>query len=246
MKPRIQTQIDELTKDADTIIAAPDTIEKWREQGLPFEEVPAQTIDELFEDRKKAASEVVHNLPQLPDQKILSPAIKSLYQEIRECIFFGLNGAAITLAGNLIEFVLKHATFVKESGGYPHYDPNKWDEFENINFYEAIERAKREGLISQKIVEHLHLFRDDIRNPYSHYNIRKITRDVVAGKVKILDLETGNHEERDIPADEDPKIQAVAKPLIDKRNVLHVFHFADEVVKYVLGRLEDSLRQEDT
>ena len=117
IKPRIQTQINELTKDADTIIAAPGTIEKLKEQGLPFEEIPAQTIDELFAERKKTALGVVHNLPRLPDQKILSPAIKSLYQEIRECIFFGLNGAAITLTGNLIEFVLKHATFVKERGG---------------------------------------------------------------------------------------------------------------------------------
>ena len=84
-------------------------------------------------------------------------------------------------------------------------------------------------------------FREDIRDPYSHYNIRKITRNVIAGRVKVFNLETGKYEEKDILAEQNPTIQAVAKPLIDKRNVLYVFHFADEVVKYVLKRLKESL-----
>jgi hypothetical protein len=57
------------------------------------------------------------------------------------------------------------------------------------------------------------------RNPYSHYNIRKITRNVIAGRVKVFNLETGKYEEKDILTEQNPTIQAVAKPLIDKRNL---------------------------
>ena len=64
---------------------------------------------------------------------------------------------------------------------------------------------------------------------------------MIAGRVKVLNLETGEYDEQDIPAEQNPTIQAVAKPLIDKKNVLYVFQFADEVVKYVLKRLGESL-----
>jgi hypothetical protein len=135
---------------------------------------------------------------------------------------------------------LKHAAFVKEAGGYQNYDPDKWDQFEQIDFSDAIGCAKRAGLLDSKMGKRLQEFREDIRNPYSHYNIRKITRNVIAGRVKVFNLETGKYEEKDILAEQNSTIQAVAKPLIDKRNFLYVFHFADEVVKYVLKRLEES------
>jgi len=241
MKTEIQKSMEQLAKGADTIIASPATIEKLRNQGLPLESAPAPTLEERFQARKASAKDVVQFLPELPPVELLSPAIKSLYEEIIDCILFGLNGAAITLSGNLIEFTLKHVTFVKEAGGYQNYDPDKWDQFEKIDFSNAIGRAKRAGLLDSKMRKRLHEFREDIRNPYSHYNIRKITRNVIAGHVKVFNLETGEYDEQDIPAEQNPTIQAVAKPLIDKRNVLFVFQFADEVVKYVLKRLEESL-----
>jgi hypothetical protein len=241
MKTDIQKSMEQVAKGADKIIASPATIEKLRNQGLPLESAPAPTLEERFEARKASAKDVVQFLPELPPVELVPPAIKSLYEEILDCILFGLNGAAITLSGNLIEFALKHAAFVKEAGGYQNYDPDRWDQFEKIDFSHAIGRARRAGLLDSKMGKRLNEFREDVRNPYSHYNIRKITRNVIAGRVKVLNLETGEYEEKDIPAEQNPTIQAVAKPLIDKNNVLHVFHFADEVVKYVLKRLGESL-----
>ena len=141
MDDALKKKLEKLANGTDVIIANPDDIEKLKEQGLPIRIVPSKTITELFEERLKSATEVAKHLPTLPHK--LPPAIKSLYQEIRECIFFGLNGAAITLAGNLIEFTLKHTTYVKEVGGYQRYDSSKWDEFEKIAFGEAINRAKK-------------------------------------------------------------------------------------------------------
>ncbi|HUV04387.1 MAG TPA: hypothetical protein VMX94_04695 [Armatimonadota bacterium] len=242
MTSNIKKSIDKLAERADMIMASPATIEKLRRQGLPMQTIPAPTLEQWFEGRKANAKEVVKYLPEPPPIELVSYAIKSLYEEILHCILCGLNGAAITLSGNLIEFTLKHAAFVREAGGYQNYDPEKWDEFEQIDFAHAISRAKRAGLISSKMGKRLHAFREDIRNPYSHYNIRKITREVVAGHVKVLNLETREYEEKDIPAKQDPNIQALAKPIIDKRMVLNVFLFADEVVKYVLKRLGESVK----
>ena len=167
----------------------------------------------------------------------LPPAIKSLYQEIRECIFFGLNGAAITMSAILIEFVLKHTTFIKEAGSYEKANPQDWDEFENMELSPAINRAAKAGLLDTKMEKRLHSFRETIRNPYSHFNIKKITYGIVAEKVKRVDTTTGEITEVDMAAKDNPIIQAQVKPWMDEHYVLLVFAFADEVVKYLLDQI---------
>lgn len=214
--------------------ASPETIAKLQEQGLKFETKPGYTLNELFMERRAKAETTIPLLPPLPED--LPHALKSLYEQIRECMFFGLHGAAITLSGNLIEFGLKHFTYLREIGGYKNYDPNKWDQFEKIKLYEAINRARRVGLIDKKLGKRLQAFREDIRNPYSHYNIRKITRDVIAGRVKVVNTVTGEVEEKDLEAKDHAWLQAQVKPWVDERQVLQVFHFADEIVKYLFQK----------
>ena len=154
--------MEELAKGSDSIIVNPETFEELKRLGIPFDVIPAQTIEELFEKRKQHAIVKVNQLPALPQG--LPPEIQALYQEIRECIFFGLNGAAVTMSSILIEFVLKHTTFIKEAGGYQNADPQKWDEFENMELGPAINRAKRARLLDSKMAKRLHSFRKTIRN----------------------------------------------------------------------------------
>lgn len=226
----------ELAEGSDRIIVNPADLEKLKKQGVPFDVIPSPTIEELFDQRKAKACLKAQYLPTLPQG--LPPAIQSLYQEIRECIFFGLNGAAITMSSILIEYALKDTTFIKEAGGYQNIDTSKWDEFEDMEFAPAINRAKRAGLIDKNMTKRLHDFRISIRNTYTHYNIKKITTNVVARKVKRANLSTGEIEEIDIEAKDSPMIQAQAKPFMDEHLVMDVFKFADEVVKYVFAKIK--------
>ena len=234
----IEKIMEELEGDSDRIIVNPTDLEELKKHGVPFDVIPSPTIEQLFEQRKQNAFSKGKKLPSLPQG--LPPSVQALYQEIRECIFFGLNGAAITMSSILIEFVLKHTTFIKESGGYEKADPIKWDEFEEMELSSAINRAKKAGLLDSKMAKRLHSFRVTIRNPYNHYNIKKITQNVVAEKVKHLDLKTGVMEEIDIAAKDSPMIQAQAKPIMDEYHILAVFNFADEVVKYLFPQIKDS------
>ena len=61
---------------------------------------------------------------------------------------------------------------------------------------------------------------------------------MLAEKVKVLNTETGEHEERDIEARDNPSIQTVVKPIVDKHHVLNVFKFADEMVKYLSDKID--------
>lgn len=233
----IEKIMEELAKGSDRIIVNPADLDELKKQGVPFDVIPSPTIDQLFEQRKQNAFSKVKELPPLPQE--LPPAVQALYQEIRECIFFGLNGAAITMSSILIEFVLKHTTFIKESGGYQKADPKKWDEFEEMELSPAINRAKKAGLLDSKMAGRLHSFRGTIRNPYNHYNIKKITQNVVMEKVNRLDLKTREVQEINISAKDSPMIQAQAKPIMDEYCVLAVFHFADEVVRYLLPQIKN-------
>jgi len=232
----IEAIMNKLAGDSDTIIINPETLEELKRSGVPFDTVPAPTIEQLFERRKQNAFLKIQQLPSLPEG--LPPAVQALYQEIMECIFFGLNGTAITMSAILIEFVLKHATFIKEAGGYQKADPQDWDQFENMELAPAINRAKRAGVLDAKMAERLDSFRKTIRNPYSHYNIKKITQGVVAEKVKQVDTKTGEVSEVDLEAKDHPMIQAQVKPWVDEQSLLAVFNFADEVVKYLLRQIQ--------
>ena len=145
----IEKIMGELAKSSDRIIVNPETLQELKSQGIPFDVVPSPTIDELFEQRKIKAKENLPRLPMLPEG--LPPSIQALYQEIRECIFFRLNGAAITMSSILIEYAIKYATHIKESCGHSSADPDKWDEFEEMELSPAINRAKRAGLLDSKM-----------------------------------------------------------------------------------------------
>ena len=237
---RIEQVMDQLVSEgADRIVGKPEDLERLIGEGLAVEHDPAktleETIDTLYELRKRGAVGRAGNLPNPPN--LAAPSVSTLYNEIRDCIIFGLNGAAITLAGILVEYSLKFTTRVKEMGGYANYDPEIWDQFESITLARAITRAKKAGLIDEEEETDLVSFKDTVRNPYNHYNIRKITSNVVAGKVKMMNLETGEVEEKDIAARDDPVIQAQAKPYVDAQFVDRVFVFADATVKLLFGRI---------
>lgn len=224
---------------ADQIIINPNDIKKLLEKGVKFDKVPKRTVEEsielLFTQRKKIAINIAKKLPNFDIH--IDPAVGSLYKEIRKCIIFGLYGAAITLSGILVEFVLKYSTIVWEEKGY-RYKPEKMDEFEKMTLGPAIDRAISAGLLAEDERPKLIEFKDEIRNPYNHYNIKKITKDILWKNVKILNQDTHKVETKDIFAKDDPVIQAQSKPRVDAYHVLSVFNFADGMVRTLFKKIE--------
>ncbi len=94
------------------------------------------------------------------------------------------------------------------------------------------------GVVADEWIQRLRSFKDKVRNPYSHYNIKKITKDMMAWKVKIGKVDTGQIEEKNIAAVHSPVIQTQAKPFVDAHNVLEVFSLANEVVRHLLKRID--------
>lgn len=186
-------------------------------------------IETVFsEEQKVHALEQVKKLPEIPPLPL--PSIVAIYREILRCIALGLNGAAITLSSILIEYMLKFAIYKVEMGGFKKYDPEKADELERTTFQPAIERAERAGLLSKERKATLEEFKRQIRNPYLHYNTKKITAGVTHKDLVRVNTRTGETETIDVKASEDQVIQPGAKTFVDEKRVLEVFEYAHNFV----------------
>ena len=237
----IKALVRSLAEGVDLMIVNKETLAALQAAGLKTVEPPQLSVEEyldvLFSRRKQKAVELATMLPAPP--VIEHPSIGSLYNEIRECILFGLFGPAITLCGVLVEYALKYAAITREAGSGK-YDAAKWDEFEKMTLAPAIERALAAGLITAQEEKDLKEFKEDIRNPYNHYNTKKITQNVIAKGVKKLDIRTGEVDIVDIAAKDDVVIMAQAKPFVDSKMVFIVFGFANEMVARLLERIAGS------
>lgn len=227
----IDDLLSSLVQGSTHVISKPETIEQLQKQGVKFDKpvhkAETEILDELFSQRRQAATSIISKFPNAP--QIAIPTIGFLYDEIREAIIFGLNGAAISLSAVLAEFSLKHAIVKKTRGDT--YDKAEWDRIEDMELGPTITEAKTLGIIDDTQQKALISFKDTVRNPYLHYNIKKITKKVAANKVKKIDITTHKVEELDIPAEENPVLWSFAKKFVDRETVFDVFTFADKIVK---------------
>ena len=221
-------------RGAEVVVASPATIQKAIEKGEPITEPPGlspeDAITKLFNERRQHALSLASSFLPCP---VSDTAILYLYDQIRLCILFNLDGAAITFCGMLVEYALKYATYVKENPGTTSFNSSAWDQFEELALGPAITRARKAGLIDEERAKVLHSFREDLRNKYSHFNIQKITKDVFF-PAKEKNIETGEEKSVELAAFT-PTLQIIVKSRLDEDNVMKVFKFADSVVRHLSG-----------
>lgn len=238
----LEDRLRELAAGADSVFLNPITVDRLRNQGIDIPEPrrlsPEESVDLLFStERKEHALSVLKQLPDRFDIPVSS--IQSLYLEIRAAIVLGLYGAAITLSGILVEYALKYATYKVEIGGFARFDATKWDEFEKLDFSNAISRANKNRLLTKDARRTLNDFRARFRNPYNHYNIRKITSNYYQPAFTSIDTKEDRVDVRQVAAKDNPILQAAAKPIADAENVLLVYAYADSVVRYLWNKIKD-------
>jgi hypothetical protein len=237
----LEELLSQLAENAEATLS-PVTEERLRSQGVNIPKPPERSLEESInlifsEQRKEKALAIAKTLPEPPETPV--PSIQSLYNEIRETIILGLNGAAITLSGILVEHALKYATYKVEIGGFAQFNPDKDDEFERFTLGPAIDRAAKAGLLAPDHVNKLRSFKDTYRNPYAHYNIKKIASNYYVEDVSVMNTKTGEVETRDIAAKDDQVIRTQIKPYVDADNALQVFIFADSVVKFLWKKISN-------
>ncbi len=232
-EPDINELLAKHFEGATQFISTPETLKQMVRAGLKFDKQKPITdeeyVDQLFAGRQAKAKEFIKQLPTPPD--IALPPLTSLYDEIRECILFGLNGGAITLSAILVEFAIKHA-IVDRTKGVEVYDKDEWDRIEARELGKVIDEAAKLKLFDDDEIKLLKTFKDKVRNPYLHYNIKKITTGAVMPEVSGYNIKTKKIEKQyNLKAEDNPFLWQLAKRHIDEASVLNYFQFADSVVK---------------
>ena len=158
------------------------------------------------------------------------------YDQIRACILFKLHSVAITLCGTMVEYSLKYCSYLVEAQNATVFDAELWATFEKDDFGKSIQRASANRLLDEKTKVPYLEFKNSFRNPYSHFNIQKLTKGIVFEKVEVQDTSTGETTTEEISATTGPVFQMLALEALDSRRVLDVFEFADGLVQNVFAK----------
>lgn len=235
----INTLLTELLEESGStvIISNPEDLLRLQKDGLkldsPASVTPQEYIEKLFESKKKLAMDALNAIPTFPDVPI--PTIGLLWMEIIRCVLFGNNGAAISLSAILVEYALKEAIIKNKYSN--EYNAEGWNRIEKIEFGAAIKEAKELNIFSDDdTVRKFQNFKNQIRNPYLHYNIKKLTKGVRVSKVKKLDIKTQKIEEVQLDTENDPILWPYAKKFVDKNKLKEVLSFACYAVDLLLNK----------
>ena len=232
----LKKKLDELVKQSDLFVSTPETIERLKAKGLPIKSVFTtyeEYLDKLFVERRKLASDLVKNLPHL-DHKIANSAIQALYEELKECFVLGIPGAAITLAVILLELALKYRLYDERIKRDP---SSKWEYIEQIDFTKAISSLWKLKVISKKEKQQLDKFNLKFRNPYIHYNIKKLVHDMVLGELSSVNVETGKIKVlKNVKPADYPSLWFSAKRVKDKKVIVLVVTFCIDWANKLLSK----------
>lgn len=157
----------------------------------------------------------------VPDQNLYS-----IYSEAYSAFVFGLNNAGLILLGQLLEITLRLIILLKTG------------KEKKLTFGQAIDFAKKEGLLIEEDIKILESFNTLVRNPYAHRNLGKILPGVYVpiwgltlegepenwGKninKTIEGIQEGKYSPSLFRAADDPTVAALVKPKIDEARSLY-------------------------
>ena len=125
-------------------------------------------IKNHLESLKKPLSE---NLNKLPNKELpfMEPHLRAMYFETYLLMAQGFYNSSLVLCGILLENLVKEKLFM---------DGISDKELENMNFGQAIKKAKDMNILTSEEINFLELKRDNLRNPYAHYNKMKLSEGI--------------------------------------------------------------------
>lgn len=144
-------------------------VEKW--DGVAFLKNRVEAIEQQWVEnvRKTIFWRSSIALPKM------EPRLRQVYMDTYCVTMMGFWGVSIIMQGVLLETFVKEIIFAKEKKDF------------RKPFGDAIDRCEKKGYLTDDEIKFLRRFKDEIRNPYQHVDIKKIVRDrkVRAWKIPI-------------------------------------------------------------
>ncbi len=214
----IQRKLNELAKNSDVMIASPDTIANLQGRMSGFSskfETYQEYLDKLFAEKRAASYDLLNQLPDL-DPIIANPTASALYEEVRQCAVMGIPGATITQAVILLEHAARHRLWEMRLESDPHA---RWEDVELLNLGDCVKELKKKGVINKSESKRLVDFNENVRNPYLHYNIKRLLtiEGVTITELPSINVKTGETTIlKDVSVPDMPQLCFSAKRVMDK------------------------------
>lgn len=173
-------------------------------------------LENLYPDKDIVARRRGQPIPPLLPRTDLFSGY--LHEEMRQCYLNGNDHAAIVTACALIDSTIKDAIHMQAfTKADCVFDPDVWDKIDAMKFGQAINMAKRRGIVTKDEWKKLEWLREHIRNVYMHGETPHWIKDK-KDTVMIGDLDTGKVEKVTVNVREDIVLQRTVRIVAD-RNV---------------------------
>lgn len=196
-------------------------------------------LERIYPDKQVLARRQAAGLPVLAPWTDAFTAY--LHEEMRMSFLHGHDHCALVTSCALIDFAVKNAihfhSYVKANY---EFKPDEWDKLDRLEFGQAINMAKRRGIVTKAEWKQLEWIRKEIRNVYMHGETPRWIKDKPATFVK-GDLNTGEAEEVTCLVRDDIVVQRQVRIVADRYICDDVIRLVDKIVrKLVTGEVQVS------
>jgi hypothetical protein len=218
--------MDSMVKNGATVMVAnTKTIQQMQEQGVPIQKrfIPyEQYLEDLINKKRPDAIALLRQLPVL-DESIADGVVSEIYEEIRSSYGLGFFTSTIVNSIFLLEYAMRAALYAERLKT----DPNTpWSALENDQMNRLIGKLRRANLIDEAEKDLLTEFSENMRNPYLHINIQKMSEGIFIEKLPGVNIHTQETIElTDVKVSEHQFLWFTAKRFFDKHHVQPTIDF---------------------
>lgn len=230
--------LEAISKGATHIVSNPETIKKLQKRGIPIESrfiSYEEYVEDLFARKKKDAVALLNKLPKI-DASIADGVIESIYEEIRSSYALSIFTSTIINSILLLEYSMRARLYRERLKKNPNAD---WSKLEDLTMGALIWQLFNLKIITAEEKSKLMAFNKQLRNPYLHINIHKLSKGVFITKLPSINVQTQEViEMENVEAAKHKYLWFAAKKFFDKHHVQPVIDFCVDWTNNLLKRYE--------
>lgn len=222
---KLEEILEGFSKGATHIVSDPETIKQLQDRGVPIESrfiTYEEYAEDLFARKKKDAVALLRKLPKI-DDSVADGVIESIYEEIRSSYALSIFTSTIINSILLLEYSMRARLYKERLKKNPNAD---WNKLENLTMGALIWQLFNQKVITKEEKTRLMNFNKQLRNPYLHINVHKLSKGVFISKLPSINIKTqGVIELENVDASKHKYLWFAAKKFFDKYHVQSVIDF---------------------
>lgn len=233
---RLNEILEAVSKGATHIVATPEDIKKLQERGIPIESKfisYEEYAENLFAQKKKDAVALLSKLPMI-DLSIADGVIANIYEEIRSSYALSIFTSTIVNSILLLEYSMRARLFEERLKKNP---KASWSKLEELTMGTLIWQLSGLKIVTKDEKKKLMDFNKNLRNPYLHINVHKLSKGIIIPKLPSVNVKTGQVTEMEnVEVSKHKFLWFGAKKFFDKHNVQPILNFCIDWTNKLLAK----------